>query len=106
MSEVIRSYSEDVLLRNLRDWWDNEAGIGEDDPFAVTKPRAGTIFEVIPAIDSLAMVAGLLTIEIYVGFEISPSIIRRGGYQNFEDMVTDLLPKVRKLVVKRKEEVA
>lgn len=106
MSEVIRSYSEDVLLRNLRTWWDNEAGIGEDDPFADSKSRAGTIFEVIPAIDSLAMVAGLLTIENHVGFEISPSIIRRGGYQNFEDMVTDLLPKVRQLVVKRKEEVA
>ena len=106
MSEVSGSYSEDLLLQNLRAWWDHQTGVGEDDPFADPKPRLGTIFEVIPAIDSLAMVSGLLTIEKDVGFEVSPSIIRRGGYQNFEDMVTDLLPKIRKLVEKRNKEVA
>lgn len=93
-------YSEDALAADLRTWWDGEVG-GEDDPFADPKPASGTIFDVIPAIDSLGCVTGLLTIEKHVGFEVTSRILRRGGYTSFEDMASDLLPKVRAIVEKR-----
>ena len=95
------SYSEEALSADLRAWWDGEVG-GEDDPFADPKPAAsGTIFDVLPAIDSLGCVNGLLTIEKHVGFEVPSRILRRGGYSSFEDMTLDLLPKVRAMVERR-----
>lgn len=90
------TYSEQALIGDLRTWWDGE--VGEDDPFADSKPATGTIFDVIPAIDSLGAVNGLLTIEKHVGFEVPPRIIRSGGYASFDDMTADLLPKVRAMV--------
>ncbi len=95
------SYSEKSLTADLRTWWDGEVG-GEDDPFAGPKPAAsGTIFDVLPAIDSLGCVNGLLTIEKHVGFDVPSRILRRGGYSSFEDMASDLLPKVRAMVERR-----
>lgn len=95
------SYSEEALSADLRSWWDGEVG-GKDDPFADPKSAAsGTIFDVLPAIDSLGCVNGLLTIEKHVGFELPSRILRRGGYSSFEDMVSDLLPKVRAMLERR-----
>ena len=95
-------YSENDLARDLRAWWDEQVGNG-DDPFADPVPSRGpdTIFEVIPELDSLAMVEGLITAEKHVGFEIPPCVIRRGGYSSFDDMVGDLLPKLRDEASKR-----
>ena len=95
------SYSEKALSAELHIWWDGEVG-GEDDPFAEPKPAvSGTIFDVLPAIDSLGCVNALLTIEKHIGFEVPSSILRRGGYSSFEDMASDLLPKVRAMVERR-----
>jgi acyl carrier protein len=92
-------YSEEALLDDLRSWWDDE--VGDGDPFADPKQASGTIFDVIPTIDSLGAVNGLLTIEKHVGFEVPPRVIRPGGYASFEDMTADLLPKVRAMVARR-----
>lgn len=97
-----QEYSEAGLTGYLRTWWDGEVG-GIDDPFAGLKPPAGTIFDVLPEIDSLGAVNGLLTIEKHVGFEVPSRIIRRGGYSSFDDMTADLLPKVRAMVERRRQ---
>ena len=94
------TYCEDALIGDLRIWWDGE--VGDNDPFANPRPATGTIFDVIPAVDSLGVVNGLLTIEKHVGFEVSPRIVRPGGYASFEDMTADLLPKVRAIVERRR----
>ncbi len=91
-------YSEVELLRDLRKWWEEE--VGAKDPFAQPK-RADTIYDLQPEIDSLAVVACLVIIEKHVGFEVSPTLIRRGGYRSFEDMVADLFPKIRALAKKQ-----
>lgn len=95
-------YSENALADDLRAWWDREVG-GADDPFADPKPPSGTIFDVLPAIDSLGAVSGLLTIEKHVGFEVPSRLIRHGGYSSFEDMASDLLPKVRVMVDRHRQ---
>ena len=104
MSDSDLGFSADELIRDLRDWWDEE--VGGDDPFASPAPPAGTIFDVVPAIDSLGVVETLVVIETHTGFEVPPRIIRRGGYHSFEDMTNDLLPKIRELVRQRKEHAA
>ena len=100
-------YSEDDLTADLRTWWDDEVA-DADDPFGDPRPaRTGTIFEVVPAVDSLGVVTALITIEKHVKFEVPPRIIRPGGYRSFEEMISDLLPKIRALVIKqRKKEAA
>jgi len=85
-----QDYSEAALADDLRSWWDGEVGC-VDDPFADPKPPAGTIFDVLPAI------------EKHVGFEVPSRIIRRGGYSSFEDMTADLLPKVRAMVERHRQ---
>ena len=94
-------YDEDALAHDLRAWWDDEVGGGENDPFANPKAPSGTIFDVIPLIDSLGAVTGLITVERHVGFNVPPRVIRPGGYSSFDDFVGDLLPKVRAIVERR-----
>jgi hypothetical protein len=97
------NYDEGALATDLKTWWDDQVGGGKDDPFAdPSAPTAGTIFDVIPAVDSLGVVTGLITIEKHVGFKVSPRVIRRGGYNSFDDMITDLMPKIKILVEKKK----
>lgn len=99
-------YSEDVLTVDLRSWWDDQ--VADADPFAYpVLRRPETIFEVVPEIDSLAVVTALITIEKHVKFEVPPRIIKPGGYRSFDEMKDDLLPKVRDLVNKKlKKEAA
>jgi hypothetical protein len=105
-------FDEAALLQDLREWWDDE--VGGDDPFAPPKPPAGTLFDALPAIDSLGVVTGLVVVEAHLPCKVPPRLIRPGGYNSFEDLVTDLMPKLRALVkhahrrkdVTPKEEVA
>lgn len=102
-------YSEDQLVNDLRQWWDEEVA-GADDPFAeqppTTDPSTGTIYELQPAVDSLGVVRRLALIDKHVGFRIPPDVVRRGGYQSFEDMITDLVPKIRDLYTKHQKKTA
>lgn len=93
-------YDEDALEQDLRAWWDDQ--VGDDDPFANPKPPTGTIYDVVPTMDSLSAVTGLVIVETHVGFEVPPTTIRRGGYTGVDDVVNDILPKVRVLADKHK----
>ena len=103
MSQGGSGFDEKVLIEDLKIWWEDQVGGGADDPFAEPKPPSGTIFDVLPAIDSLGVVTGLITIEKHLGFKVPVRVIRRGGYKDFDDLITDLLPKLGALVEKQKE---
>jgi hypothetical protein len=94
-------FDEAALLKDLRDWWDAE--VGGDDPFAPPKPPAGTIFDALPAIDSFGVVTGLVVIEAHLPCKVPLRVIRPGGYKSFDDLVADLMPKLRELVKKHSQ---
>lgn len=94
-------YEEPGLVAELRNWWEEQ--VGADDPFAPPKPITETIYDLQPEIDSLAVVTCLVIIEKHLGFEVSPAVIRRGGYRSFDDMVADLLSKTRALARKQQK---
>jgi len=98
-------YSEQDLIKDLQGWWETEVA-GADDPFAPPKPPPGTICDVQPDVDSLAVVKRLIILDKHVGFEIPPSVVRRGGYRSFHDMVADLMPKIRAHYIKRQKKQA
>ncbi len=95
-------YDASALVADLKSWWDSEVS-AEDDPFAPPKMPAGTIYDALPAIDSLAAVSGLLTVEKHVPFKVTPRLIRPGGYNSFEDLVADFTSKLKALAVKHKK---
>jgi acyl carrier protein len=100
MTSESLGYDEAALLEELKGWWDEQ--LSEDDPFAEPKPPSGTIFDVLPAIDSLGMVSGLVAVEKHVPFKVPVRVIRRGGYNSFKDLESDLMPKLRTLAERHK----
>jgi|ERR1700722_14145981 hypothetical protein len=96
------SYDEAAIINDLQTWWNDQVAGAADDPFASPAPLKGTIFDVLPAVDSLGVVSGLVTIEKHVGMKIPARIIRSGGYKDFNDLTADLLPKVKALIEKNK----
>ena len=92
------AFDEKALQAELKGWWDEQ--VGQDDPFASPKPPPGTIMDVLPEVDSLATVTALILIEKYLPCEVPPTVIRAGGYHSFEDMTTDMLPKLQGLIEK------
>jgi hypothetical protein len=93
------SLDEKALAADLKSWWDSEVS-AVDDPFAPPAMPAGTIVDALPAIDSLGVVSGLLTVEKHVPFKITPRLIRPGGYNSFEDLVADFTSKLKALAAK------
>lgn len=91
-------FDETALLADLKAWWDEQ--VGKDDPFAPPKPPPGTIMDVLPEVDSLAVVTALIVMEGHLPCEVPPSVIRPGGYHSFEDMTQDMMPKLHGLIDK------
>jgi hypothetical protein len=94
-------FNEAAIRAELQSWWDSEVD-SSDDPFANPKLPTGTIFDVVPVVDSLSVTTALVAIEKHIGFKMPPRVIQRGGYNSFDDMVNDLIPKVGFLFEKRK----
>jgi uncharacterized protein YcgI (DUF1989 family) len=99
-------YSEPDLIDDLQAWWDSQVA-DNHDPFAIPSPsRTGTIFEVVVAVDSLCVVSALAKIAKHVTIPVPPRIIKPGGYCSCEEMISDLLPKIRALAIKQPKKEA
>jgi len=85
--------SEKKLRAALRKWWDDEA---QDFDAAVSKTNK--VWQtMMPEIDSKAVVKASPIIKRFLGTPLDPRLIKKGGYASFDDLVKDLLPKLRKL---------
>jgi hypothetical protein len=95
-------FPEEQLSSTLQKWWAQEALERNNDPFSPVKKLAGTVYELLPALDSLAIVRSLLRIEEVLGMEVPVSLVKAGGYHSQQEMLNDLVPKLRRLYEKRK----
>jgi hypothetical protein len=98
-------HDESAIAGALASWWKAELAEQANDPFAKPKPPAGSIFDVVPEIDSHSAVRALLEIEEHVPFEVPVCVIKRGGYSNLFEMCSDLLPKIRALALEHESKV-
>lgn len=82
----------------VREWWheQEQARIRRGNPFADAKSKGGTVFAVQPQLSSLEAVAILTRLNSVLGFEPSKSTIKKGGYKDIEEMVSDFLPHLEK----------
>lgn len=86
----------DDLCTALRDWYVEEAeAIDADIVNDAPSGEGGSIISKTPAIDSKRVLdASSVTKEI-LRIEIPPEIIKPGGYETCDEMLADLLPKLR-----------
>jgi Uri superfamily endonuclease len=54
-------------------------------------------------IDSLVVVSILCAVEPILGFELSETMVRAGGYVSVDSALSHLLPRIEKHWIKRKE---
>ena len=87
-----QAFPERELLAALEQWWEKEV---DDDPFA-DPAKKGTLYDLLPTVDSLTLVNMLLTLESLLGFSLPISVIKRGGYRTKEEMTKHLLPRIRR----------
>jgi hypothetical protein len=92
---ITREEFDDVeaeLLSELRRWHDER----QDDPDAPQpNPHTAGAFAHLPQIDSKAVATASPIINKYLGVRLDVKHIRRGGYGSFEELVGDLVPKLR-----------
>jgi len=92
----MKAFPEDEIIRALESWWGREVETQNQHPFS-SPGKKGTLYELLPTIDSLTMVNALLLVEEHVGFELPACIVKRGGYSSREEMVSHLVPRIRSL---------
>ena len=85
----------------LEQWWVTESLDRADDPFAKAPKATGTIYDLLPALDSLTIIRSFVVIEKVLDFQIPVTLVKPGGYSTREEMLKDLLPKLRAFYEKR-----
>ncbi len=90
---------KDELIDALSEWYDEEieaidAGIEEGVP----QGDAGTISSCGPAIDSKRVLDASAVTKKVIGIDVPPKIIRKGGYNDLDDLVSHLVPRLRKVI--------
>lgn len=78
------------LREALRKWWEDEA-----QSFDAAVAGTASVWEGMPEIDSKAVVKASPVVRQFIGADLDPKLIRKGGYASFEDLAKDLLPKLR-----------
>lgn len=63
--------------------------------------ETGTIYDLLPQIDSLTVVRSFAAMEVLLDVEIPCAIVKRGGYSSQEEFIRDILPKLKNLFEKR-----
>src|SRR5260221_733985 len=94
---TVVGFPREEVERAMRKWWQDRL----NDPFGPAKGKKNTLYEILPAIDSLSVTDVLLVVEEIVGFEIPVEVVKRGGYENDDEMISHLLLRIEKLHGKR-----
>ena len=94
-------FPTDDMVAALDGWWKTEkadAALPGDAPADIMTPAV--------EIDSHRAVRALITLQEVVGIEIPESVIKNGGYDDFEEMKAHLIPRVHALFDKEQKKHA
>jgi hypothetical protein len=81
---------ESQLRDALKKWWEDEAQC-----FDAAIAGTAAVWRGMPEIDSKAVVKASPVMRRFIGGDLDPKMIRKGGYASFDDLAADLLPKLR-----------
>jgi hypothetical protein len=94
--EAPARFPESDIINALEKWWKDESVERSGDPFGDESEGGGILYDLLPSLDSLTVVRSLLVIEKILTIEIPVSLVKRGGYETKEEMLEDLVPKLRR----------
>jgi len=98
---VVNTFPKAQVIEALSKWWASEKLETETLAALAPEPKAKvSVLTPIIEIDSHRVVRALLEIEKVIGRDVPEKLIRSGGYESFEELIADLIPKVEKLVLK------
>lgn len=92
--------SEADILAALDEWWEYEQA---DAALPGDESPVPDIMQPGIEIDSHRAVRALVSLEDVVKFEIPETVIKEGGYGDYEEMKADLAPKLLALCEKRRK---
>lgn len=103
ISDLAKQFDKKLpdLLQRLSEWFDNET-TSIDEVIANSAPTGtgGSVVSARPAIDSKRVVDATVITEEILGIELPPEIIKPGGYDSFQEMADDLIPKLKQVFTK------
>jgi hypothetical protein len=85
------------LVAELEAWFEDETQPIDGSPPPPPSGGGGSIVGMRPAIDSKRIVDASRVTRDVLDIELPPEIIKRGGYASFEEMVSDLVPKLERV---------
>ena len=97
-NELAKKFDEKTpqLIAELETWYAEETtAIDGAIEAAAPAGEGGSIISVRPPIDSKRVVDATLVTEAVLGIELPPEIIKPGGYDTFEEMIDDIIPKLK-----------
>ena len=91
--------SDGALEEEIRAWWKQvqaDANALVDATASRSLPGGRDIWDGMPVVDSKAVTETSPIFEPHLGIPLDPRDIRPGGYSDVDDMISDLVPKMRK----------
>jgi len=85
-----------ALEADLKAWWDSQ----NDDWDAIvsgTKPMplgGPDLWDRMPVVDSKVIARASPIFRRHLGISLDPTLIKKGGYRSFNEMIGDLVPKM------------
>lgn len=92
-------FPEAEITKALTEFWNKKLRERADDPFAAQVK--GTLYDLLPALDSLTVVRSLVVVGKVLKMKIPVYLVQRGGYASRQEMLNHLVPKLRKHFEKR-----
>ena len=84
-------------LKSALEAWFEEETAPIDGVEEAPSGDGGSILETRPAIDSKRVVDATAVTKEVLGIPLPPAIIKPGGYASCEEMINDIVPKLKKV---------
>ena len=100
--KTITKFPKEKVIAALNEWWASEKA--SEGSLSASAPKAGvkvSVLTPIIEIDSHRALNALITAETIIGAEISESNIKEGGYNSFNELIEDLVPRIEAVFNKK-----
>lgn len=97
----VKTFPESEVRSALTEFWKKNSKEKKGGPF--DEPDEGdTLYNLVPALDSITTVRSFVVVSKILQMKVPIDLVKRGGYDSREEMLSDLVPKLQRLWRTRK----